>query len=126
MNSDSAIGVTYSWLKRTSVRTKSASPGWTAGMPSAPVAASAIARFAMIFSQSVIGRAEVAVTGGTTSPARRALLNANSPPCSTISVAIGSSPFVNSPIGIDSPFCTRSISPKSVDVSSPMFWQFWP
>ena len=34
--SDSAIGVTYSCEKRTSVRAKNASPGFTAGTPSAP------------------------------------------------------------------------------------------
>jgi hypothetical protein len=39
---------------------------------------------------------------------------------------MGSSPRVNSSSGISSPFFMRSISPKSVEVSSPMFWQFWP
>ena len=40
--SDSAIGVTYSCEKRTSVRAKNASPGFTAGTPSLPVFASTI------------------------------------------------------------------------------------
>ena len=72
--SASAIGVTYSCEKRTSVRAKSASPGATAGTPTLPDAASVTACAAMIFSQSVMGRAAVSTGGGATSPASRARL----------------------------------------------------
>jgi hypothetical protein len=40
VKSDSAIGVTYSCEKRTSVRVKKASPGCTAGTPICPRLAS--------------------------------------------------------------------------------------
>ena len=72
--SESAIGVTYSWLKRTSVRTKSASPGATASTPRVPSAASRTAFLAMIFSTSVIGREGVVIAGGETVPAMRSRL----------------------------------------------------
>ena len=73
--SDSAIGVTYSCEKRTSVRAKSASPGFTARRRRAcPARASTMACAARIFSQSVIGRGGVVIAGGETLPARRALL----------------------------------------------------
>ena len=68
------MGVTYSCEKRTSVRTKNASPGFTAATPICPDFASTMAWRAKIFSHSVIGRAGVVIAGGATSPARRALL----------------------------------------------------
>ncbi len=74
MNSDSAMGVTYSWLKRTSVRAKNASPGFTAGTPSFFSRASTMTWAARIFSQSVMGRAAVVTAGGDTCPERRARL----------------------------------------------------
>ena len=46
--SDSAIGVTYSCEKRTSVRAKKASPGFTAGTPILPALASTMTRAARI------------------------------------------------------------------------------
>jgi len=79
---------------------------------------------ARIFSQSVIGRAAVVMAGGVVSPFSRARLYAKRPPCSTIDALMGSSSFVNSEIGIASPFSMRSIRPKSVDVSRPMFCEF--
>src|SRR5437773_99723 len=51
-----AIGVTYSWLKRISVRTNPSSPGFTAGTPIFPFAGSTTQRRARIFSPSVMGR----------------------------------------------------------------------
>ena len=74
VNSCSAMGVTYSWEKRTSVRTKRASPGCTAGIPVSPVRASAMARLAMIFSHKVMGLDAVETEGGATFPFMRALL----------------------------------------------------
>ena len=80
----------------------------------------------MIFSQSVIGRGAVVISGGETSPARRALLYVKSPPYSTTSALMRSRPLVNSETGISSPRATRSRTPKSVVVKRPMFWQFCP
>ncbi len=93
LKSDSAIGVTYSWEKRTSVRAKNASPGFTADTPVLPDRASVMTCAARIFSQSVMGRAAVVMLGGVVSPLRRARLYANRPPCSTIEALIGSSPL---------------------------------
>ena len=119
-----AIGVTYSWLKRMSVRTKPSSPGRTYGTPTRSVARSATQCRAMIFSASVIGRFGVAGTGTATLPCSRATLYWKSPPCSMIPRVISPSPRVKSDSGIASPRRIRSISEKSVLVKTPRFWQF--
>ena len=124
--SESAIGVTYSCEKRTSVRTKSASPGFTKGTPTRPSRASTIACAAMIFSTIVMGRAPVSIAGGATSPRSRSLLYSKSPPARTMSALMRSSPSVNSRIGMASPRTIRGIRPKSVLVSRPMFCEFCP
>ena len=67
--SESAIGVTYSWLKRTPARAKSASPGATAVTPVASRERSVTACLARIFSIMFIGRAGVVIAGGATVPA---------------------------------------------------------
>ena len=68
-----AIGVTYSWLKRRSARTKPVSPGFTAGTPTRSPARSTTQCRARIFSATVIGRPGSVRTSGTrTSPERRA------------------------------------------------------
>ncbi len=125
-----AIGVTYSWLKRMSVRKKPASPGRTHATPVSPFAASVTRCRAKIFSASVIGRVAggvppcAAVRGIVTRPCRRATLNSKSPPCSMIWRVMSSVPRVNSSSAISSPARMRSRMPKSVVVSTPRFWQF--
>ena len=122
--SASAIGVTYSCEKRTSARTKSASPGARAGTPTRSFFRSTTACAARIFSVSVIGRGAVVMAGGVRSPAMRSLEYPKSPPPRTMSAEMGSSPRVNSSRGMASPRAMRSTSPKSVLVSSPMFCAF--
>src|SRR5205814_9555277 len=82
VKSDAAIGVTYSWEKRTSATANKASPGLTDSTPIVPAFTNACR--AMIFSTMFIGRgvwldpsADADGTdraGGETSPASRALL----------------------------------------------------
>ena len=117
--------MTYSCEKRTSHRAKNASPGCTAVTPTRSVRASTIACCARIFSQRVIGRGDVVIAGGVVFPARRALLYAKSPPCSTMEALMASSPLVNSSIGMASPRWMRGTRDRSVLVSRPMFWAFW-
>ena len=52
------------------------------------------------------------------------MLNSKRPPYSMICRVMSSVPAVNSPSGIGSPERIRSISPKSVVVRIPRFWQF--
>ncbi len=130
-----AIGLTYSWLKRQSVFTKPLSPARTHGTPNSPFAASTTQCRAKIFSAIVIGRREAggaapeaapcdSMRGSETFPWSRATLYSNRPPYSMISRVIGSMPAVNTSSGICSPSRIRSISEKSVEVSTPRFWQF--
>jgi hypothetical protein len=68
-----AIGVTYSWLNRRSVRTKPVSPAFTAGTPMSSSLRSTTQCRARIFSATVIGRSGfVSIAGTCTSPLRRA------------------------------------------------------
>ncbi len=67
----------------------------------------------------------VVMAGGVRSPAMRSLEYSKSPPALTMSAEMSSSPRVNSSRGMASPRAMRSTSPKSVLVSSPMFWAFW-
>ena len=116
------MGVTYSWLKRRSVRANPVSPGLTASTPTLPAPCSMWR--AKIFSAMVIGRGLVSIGGRKTLPCRRATLNGNSPPYSMTWRVISSSPSVNSLSGISSPPRILSMSEKSVEVSTPRFWQF--
>jgi hypothetical protein len=116
--------VTYSWLKRTSVRTNSASPGFTAATPSLPVLASAIARGDDLLAQRHRPRLGVTAGGAVCRPG--APVVGEQAAVRTIDAEIGSRPLVNSSIGIASPALDARSSEKSVEVRSPMFWQFWP
>ncbi len=122
--SASAMGVTYSWLKRRSARAKSASPGATAARPSTSRAASRTVCVAKIFSASVIGRTGRAGSSGACAPLSRARLYANSPPASTIAREMADSCAENWDSSRASPCSSRSSREKSVLVSKPMFWQF--
>ena len=88
-----AIGVTYSWLKRRSVRANPVSPGFTASTPTLSVPCSMWR--AKIFSAMVIGRGLVVIGGRKTLPCMRATLNGNRPPYSMTWRVISSSPSVN-------------------------------
>jgi hypothetical protein len=58
-----AMGVTYSWLNRRSVRANPVSPGCTAATPTASPARSVTQCRARIFSEIVIGRGAVLISG---------------------------------------------------------------
>src|SRR6266566_4002158 len=90
-----AMGVTYSWLNRTSATTNPSSPGFTAGTPIFPLAGSTTQWRARIFSPRVMGRGGVAGGERTTFPWSRATLKLNSPPYSMIPRVISPSPAVN-------------------------------
>ena len=119
-----AIGVTYSWLKRMSVRTNPSSPGLTYGTPTRSAERSVTQRRARTFSASVIARLAVVTAGTRTLPCIRATLYWKSPPCSMIPRVMPPSPAVNTARGIGSPRRTRSSTEKSVLVKTPRFWQF--
>ena len=85
-----AMGVTYSWLKRRSVRANPVSPGFTASTPTWSVSRSMWR--AKIFSAMVIGRGLVVIGGRKTLPCMRATLKGNRPPYSMTWRVISSSP----------------------------------
>ena len=68
------MGVTYSWLKRISVRMKPSSPGLTLGVPIRLDDRSVTQWRAIIFSARVMGRRPVARAGTFTFPWIRATL----------------------------------------------------
>src|SRR5256885_9713193 len=64
-----AMGVTYSWLNRTSVTTNPSSPGFTAGTPIFTLAGSTTQWRPGLFSPRVTGQGGVAGGEGQTLPA---------------------------------------------------------
>ncbi len=73
------MGVTYSWLKRRSVRKKPASPGRTQGTPTSSRAASTTQWEAKIFSATVMGRTVEGTAEAPTPPSRSSAAPARNP-----------------------------------------------